>query len=440
MPPCFHGISSAKPLALRLANEAVMKFEQYHITEDLKRNLAKLGFKRPTDIQFKAIPSIMNGEDVLAIAQTGTGKTAAFAIPIIDKIHKFKSSKRSYGIKCIVLAPTRELAQQIGEVFTKLARHTRVKTFALYGGIEQDRQIAKLQDGIDILIATPGRMFDLINQKVIKLEGVSTLVLDEADHMLDLGFIEDIKYIKKMLRHRHQTLFFSATINDEIKKLAYSQVKSAAIRIQVSPKDKVSKNISHFVMFVDMDDKRFFLEQWIHEHPDSRMIVFVRTRVRAERVAKAMARVGIKTMTIHGDKDQEQRSDIMRSFKQGHGNILIATDVSARGIDIADIDYVINYDLPERAENYVHRVGRTGRGMQKGVAISFCAPEEQDKLEHIQQFLNKPIEVLKADKPVSTPISDIPSSLSQLRRQIQQAEAPRKKQKPGNKKKKPKKH
>jgi len=330
-----------------------MKFEQYHISEDIKSNLAKLGFKRPTDIQFKAIPSIMAGEDVLAIAQTGTGKTAAFAIPVIDKIHKFKSSKRSYGIKCIVLAPTRELAQQIGEVFTKLARHTRVKTFALYGGVEQEQQIAKLQDGIDILIATPGRMFDLINQDVIKLEGVSTLILDEADHMLDLGFIEDIKYIKKMVYHKHQTLFFSATINDEIKKLAYSQVKSVAIRIQVSPKDKVSKNITHFVMFVDMDDKRFFLERFVRENPDSRMIVFVRTRVRAERVAKAMARVDIETVTIHGDKDQEQRSQVMRSFKQGNGNILIATDVSARGIDIADIDYVINYDLPEREENYV---------------------------------------------------------------------------------------
>jgi len=372
-----------------------MKFDRYYISEELKKNLARLGFKRPTDIQFKAIPSILNGEDVLAIAQTGTGKTAAFAIPVIDKIHRFKSSKRSYGIKCIVMVPTRELAQQIGKVFDTLAEHTRVKSFALFGGVEQERQIAKLQDGIDILITTPGRMFDLINQGEIRLQGVSTLVLDEADHMLDLGFIEDIKYVKKMLTWRHQTLFFSATINDEIRKLAYSQVKSAAIRIQVSPKDKVSKNISHAVMHVAQDDKRFFLERHINEHPESKMIVFVRTKVRAERVVKAMARVGVEAVDIHGDKDQAERSDAMRQFREGEHRIMIATDVSARGIDIPDVDYVINYDLPEKPENYVHRVGRTGRGVNKGIAISFCSPEEQPLLEDIQAFLNKPIEVLK---------------------------------------------
>lgn len=406
-----------------------MKFAQYHISEDIKNNLDKLGFKRPTDIQFKSIPSIMAGEDVLAIAQTGTGKTAAFAIPVIDKIHKFKSSKRSYGIKCIVMAPTRELAQQIGEVFTKLSRHTRVKTFALFGGVEQEQQIIKLQDGVDILITTPGRMFDLINQNVIRLEGVSTLILDEADHMLDLGFIEDIKYIKKMLRNKHQTLFFSATINDEIKKLAYSQVKSEAIRIQISPKDKVSKNISHFVMFVEMDDKRFFLERFIHENPESRIIVFVRTRVRAERVAKAMARVDITSVTIHGDKDQGERSDVMRAFKQGNGKLLIATDVSARGIDIADIDFVINYDLPERSENYVHRVGRTGRGIKKGIAISFCSTEEKELLEEIQTFLNKPIDVLKISKHDYSQTRTTPDAPADLRSIINEDIAPKKRKK-----------
>ncbi|MDX8390143.1 MAG: DEAD/DEAH box helicase [Mariprofundaceae bacterium] len=372
-----------------------MKFEQYHISEEIKKNLARLGFKRPTDIQFRSIPSIIAGEDVLAIAQTGTGKTAAFAIPVIDKIHRFKSSKRSYGIKCIVLVPTRELAQQIGDVFATISKHTRVKSFTLFGGVEQQSQIEKLQDGIDILISTPGRMFDLINQGVIRLQGVSTLVLDEADHMLDLGFIEDIKYIKKMLNHKHQTLFFSATISDEIKKLAYSQVKSEAIRIQVSPKDKVSKNIAHFVMFVELDDKRFFLERFIKENPDKRMIIFVRTRVRAERVAKAMQRVEVSSYTIHGDKDQRERTEVMQAFKLGGSHVLIATDVSARGIDIPNIDYVINYDLPERHENYVHRVGRTGRGINKGIAISFCSHEEKTLLDAIQSFLHKPIDQLE---------------------------------------------
>lgn len=375
-----------------------MKFEKYPISLEIKKNLAKLGFKRPTDIQYKSIPSIMKGEDVLAIAQTGTGKTAAFAIPIINKIHSSKSSKRTTGIKCIVMVPTRELATQIGEVFTSLARHTKVKAFALHGGIEQDPQIKKLQHGIDILITTPGRMFDLFSQGHIDVKNVDTLVLDEADHMLDLGFIEDIISVKKILRRRHQTLFFSATINKEIKKLAFSQVKSNAIRIQVSPDDPVAKNVSHFVMFVEMDDKRFFLERFVRDNPDSKIIVFVRTRVRAERVAKAMDRVEIPSFTIHGEKDQHARTSVMKRFKDGECNILIATDVSARGIDIPNVDYVINYDLPEKAENYVHRVGRTGRGTDKGTAISFCSKGEEERLEEIQQFLNKDIEVLKMSK------------------------------------------
>jgi ATP-dependent RNA helicase RhlE len=383
-----------------------MKFDRYYISTDIKKNLAKLGFKRPTDIQFKAIPSILEGEDVLAIAQTGTGKTAAFAIPVIDKIHRFKSSKRSYGIKCIVMVPTRELAVQIGDVFKSLANHTRVKIFTLFGGVEQDRQIAKLQDGIDVLIATPGRMFDLINQQEIHLDGVSTLVLDEADHMLDLGFIEDIKYIKKMLKRRHQTLFFSATINDEIRKLAYSQVKSAAIRIQVSPQDKVSKNITHSVMHVEMDDKRFFLERFLQEHPNGKVIVFVRTKVRAERVVKAMARADIDAMCIHGDKDQAERSEVMRSFRAGDAaRVLVATGVSARGIDVPDVDYVINYDLPEKVENYVHRIGRTGRGEHKGEAVSFCSSDERDLLEDIQSFIAQPIAVVSVGKEVHAEIT-----------------------------------
>jgi ATP-dependent RNA helicase RhlE len=375
-----------------------MKFEKYHISEDIKNNLAKLGFKRPTDIQFKSIPSILKGEDVLAIAQTGTGKTAAFAIPLIDKIHREKSSKRDTGIKGLVMVPTRELATQIGEVFTSIAKHTKVKTFALIGGVEQDAQLKKLQEGIDILITTPGRMFDLIHQGYINLERVDTLVLDEADHMLDLGFIKDIQYVKKMLVRKHQTLFFSATINPEIKKLAFSQVKSSAIRIQISPDDPVSANVSHAVMFVEMDDKRFFLESFIKENPASKIIIFVRTRVRAERVAKAMERVSIPSITIHGEKDQGERSEAMRKFKEGDCQILIATDVSARGIDIPDVNYVINYDLPEKAENYVHRVGRTGRGVNKGIALSFCSEDEKELLGEIQQFLNKEIEVIKLGK------------------------------------------
>ena len=375
-----------------------MKFDNYYIAEEIKNNLAQLGFKRPTDIQYKAIPSIIKGEDVLAIAQTGTGKTAAFAIPIIDKIHRIKSSKRSWGIKCIIMVPTRELAAQIGKVFYDFSKHTKVKSFAVYGGVEQDPQIKKLEDGIDILVATPGRMFDLISQKVISVKHVDTLVLDEADQMLDLGFINDIKAIKKKLFKKHQTLFFSATINKTIKKLAFSQVKSSAIRIQISPEDPVSKNVTHFVMFVEMDDKRFFLRRFIRDNPEAKIIVFVRTRVRAERVAKALERGDIKASTLHGEKVQEERANVMEAFKKGEINILIATDVSARGIDIPDVHYVINYDLPEKKENYVHRVGRTGRGVKKGIAISFCSKEEKEQLKDIELFLNKEIETISISK------------------------------------------
>jgi ATP-dependent RNA helicase RhlE len=409
-----------------------MKFEKYHISETIKKNLALMGFIRPTNIQFKSIPSILKGEDVLAIAQTGTGKTAAFAIPLIDMIHREKSSRRSYGIKCIIMVPTRELAMQIGEVFEKLSRHTKVKTFALFGGVEQDPQVKKLQDGIDILVSTPGRMFDLISQGYVDLSRIRTLVLDEADHMLDLGFIDDIKSVKRKLTKKHQTLFFSATISREIKKLAFSQVKSSAIRIQIAPEDPVSKNVSHFVMFVEMDAKRFFLERFVKENPGSRIIVFVRTRVRAERVVKAMERVHIDTVAIHGDKKQDDRSEVMKKFKKGRCRILIATDVSARGIDVPDVDYVINYDLPDKPENYVHRVGRTGRGINLGEAISFCSTEEKELLEDIQQLINKDIEVIKLykkeyDTIVSSPAKDL--TLKEMIDEHEQWEANRKKRK-----------
>jgi len=375
-----------------------MKFDDYSISNELKKNITELGFKRPTDIQFKSIPPILKGEDVLAIAQTGTGKTAAFAIPIISILQEMKHSVRyEEGVKCIVMEPTRELAIQVSEVFQKMAKGTKVDTLCLFGGVEQAPQIEKLVKGVDILITTPGRMFDLIYQKHLKITGVEILVLDEADHMLDLGFIKDIQDVKKFLPKFHQTLFFSATINEQIKKVAYSLVRNA-IRIQLSPNDPVAKNITHSVAFVEMDDKRFFLERVISENPESKILVFVRTKVRAERVKSAMERVGIETETIHGDKEQQDRLLVLDKFRTGEVKILIATDVSARGIDIANVDYVVNYDLPDVPENYVHRVGRTGRGMQKGLAVSFCAAEEKPILAEIEGFMGKKIRVLELDK------------------------------------------
>jgi ATP-dependent RNA helicase RhlE len=368
-----------------------MKFEKYPIAEAIKKNLTAAGFRRPTDIQFKAIPSILKGEDVLAVAQTGTGKTAAFAVPVIDRIHKSKQGKSLTGIQCVVMVPTRELAGQIGTVFNTLSRHTRVTPFAVYGGVDQDRQIARLRDGIDVLVATPGRMFDLISQGAISLSRVNTLVLDEADRMLAKGFLEDIQAVKKKLPRHHQTLFFSATIDKEVKKLAYSQVKTSAIRIQIAPDNPVSKNVSHWVVEMEMDDKRFFLRRFARDHDTQRIMVFVRTRVRAERVAKALERGGISAVFIHGARDQAERDRIMARFKAGEERILIATDVSARGIDIPNLDYVINYDLPDNPENYVHRVGRTGRGTRKGQAFSFCSPGEKPLLHQIQALIHEEI-------------------------------------------------
>ncbi len=375
-----------------------MKFSQYRFSPEIKKNLETLGFKRPTDIQYKAITPIIKGEDVLAIAQTGTGKTAAFAIPVIDKIQHSKRSKQSKGIKCVVMVPTRELAIQITEVFQQIAKHTKVNTLCIVGGVEQNPQIKQLEKGVDILISTPGRLFDLCSQGYIRLDSIETLVLDEADHMLDLGFIKDIQDLIKYLPRRRQTLFFSATITPKIKKLAYSLVHKA-IRIQISPKDPVSKNIEHALGYIKMDDKRFFLERFIKEHNENKILVFVRTKVRAERVHKAMERVGITTQVIHGSREQKDRLQALKTFKKGDIKVLIATDISARGIDIPNVDYVINYDLPEVPENYVHRVGRTGRGVEKGTAISFCCPEvEKDILADIEEYLGGQIQVFEIDK------------------------------------------
>ena len=371
-----------------------MKFDQYDFAPEIKQNIEQSGFRRPTDIQYKSIGPIMHGDDVLAIAQTGTGKTAAFAIPVINMLHENKFSSRSTGIKCIVMVPTRELALQITEVFQAISAHTRVKVFCLMGGVEQDPQIERLEQGVDIIVSTPGRMFDLVSQGHLDLSKIEILILDEADHMLDLGFINDIQQLVKKLPRKRQTLFFSATINPYIKSVAYSLVTNP-IRIQISPKDPVARNIEHSVAFIEMDDKRFFLERLVNENPESKIVVFVRTKVRAERVSLAMEKLNIKCETIHGDKEQLDRLQVMKRFKNGEFKILIATDVSARGIDIPNVDFVVNYDLPEKPENYVHRVGRTGRADKKGIAVSFCSNDEKPLLEEIEQYIGKPVVVME---------------------------------------------
>ncbi len=408
-----------------------MRFEDYNIDPEIKQSIAELGYKKPTDIQFKAIPNILKGEDVLAIAQTGTGKTAAFAIPIL---HLLALSGRKKEVKAVVMVPTHELAIQITEVFHELGKYTKVRTLGIFGGVDQAPQIKQLKEGADIVIATPGRLFDLVSQGHLDLSNIQILVLDEADLMLDLGFYKDIRDMLRFLPRYRQTLFFSATINDKIKKLAYSIVKNP-IRIQISPKDPVSKNITHSVMNVKMDDKRYFLERLIKENPENKIIVFVRTKVRAERVFQAMERVGIKCLTMHSGKEQQDRVSVMNDFKTGLFKILIATDVSSRGVDIPNVDFVVNYDLPDVAENYVHRVGRTGRGTLKGRAITFCAPEEKVLLDDIEGFMDKKVivsDIGKAEyEETLATTEEVNTNWKQL---IKEAEAEAAKRKKKNKK------
>lgn len=383
-----------------------MKFEKYDIDPQIKENLIANGLHRTTDIQFKTIPAILNGEDVLAVAQTGSGKTAAFAIPIIHQVLAEKRKKRGKGIHCLVLVPTRELAQQIGRVFAMLSNKTDATSYAVYGGVEQDSQIAQLAGGVDILVATPGRMFDLISQNYIDTDFVRTLVLDEADRMLDLGFIGDIEAVKARLKQRHQTLFFSATINPKIKKLAYSQIRANALRIQVSPANMVSKNITHSIVKVAMDDKRHLLLRFLRANPEAKVIIFVRTQVRAERVSAWLAKNEIGSVSMHGGMEQQEREKQLDVFRDQPAGVLIATDVSARGIDLPGITHVVNYDLPDNPENYVHRIGRTGRGFAKGKAVSFCSPEEADKLTAIEDLLETKLKEDKVDPSHLEPVSE----------------------------------
>ena len=404
-----------------------MKFEAYHFSPEVQEGIEEVGFRRPTDIQYKAITPILKGEDVFAVAQTGTGKTGAYAIPIINRLHLRKlRERRKDGIKCMILVPTHELALQQETFFKKIAKYTRVKILALIGGVDQDPQIDSLNKGVDILISTPGRMFDLIAQGHLLINRVNTLVLDEADHMLDLGFIKDIRDLGDKLPNKRQTLFFSATINPRLKKVAYSVIRQSAIRIQFSPKDPVSKNVSHAVAFIEMDDKRFFLERIINENPGMKILVFVRTKVRAERVQKAMGRVDIEAITIHSDKTQEEREDVLADFSQGKCKILIATDVTARGIDIPNVELVINYDLPDKAENYVHRVGRTGRGKNKGEAIAFCSEGEKEMLGEIEEYVHSKIKILDISKADYTDTrlytNDQKDKLGELLKEIETSE------------------
>jgi ATP-dependent RNA helicase RhlE len=344
----------------------------------------------PTDIQFRAIKHILKGEDVMAVAQTGTGKTAAFVIPMLN--HFLVKPRGKYaGIRGLILVPTRELANQISKVVAEIALQTHLRVLGLYGGVEQENQIKTLNEGVDVLVTTPGRMFDLISQGFVDVSKLEIFVLDEADLMLDLGFNKDIQDLIRKIPKNRQTLFFTATISKKIKSLAYDVVRDA-IRIHVSPQNPVSKNVDHAVASIEMDDKRFFLENILKEYPEKKFIVFARTKVRVERIVVAMFRVTVNSEALHGGIEQNDRFAILDRFRSGENNVLITTDVACRGIDIPDMDYVVNYDLPDNPENYVHRCGRTGRGNKRGQALSFCSKDEILLLDAIELYTGEEVQ------------------------------------------------
>ena len=367
-----------------------MKFKDYPISQSIKAQLEVMGFNRPTDIQFRVIKHILKGEDVMAVAQTGTGKTAAFVIPMLN--HFLVKPRGKYaGIRGLILVPTRELANQISKVVAEIALQTHLRVLGLYGGVEQENQIKKLNEGVDVLVTTPGRMFDLISQGFVDVSKLEIFVLDEADLMLDLGFNKDIQDLIRKIPKNRQTLFFTATISKKIKSLAYDVVRDA-IRIHVSPQNPVSKNVDHAVASIEMDDKRFFLENILKEYPEKKFIVFARTKVRVERIVAAMARVTVNSEALHGGIEQNDRFAILDRFRSGDNNVLITTDVACRGIDIPDMDYVVNYDLPDNPENYVHRCGRTGRGNKRGQALSFCSKDENLLLDAIESYTGEEVQ------------------------------------------------
>lgn len=374
-----------------------MLFESYKFIAPLAANLQREGFRRPTDIQFRAIRPTLNGADLLAIAQTGTGKTMAFAIPIIDILGRSTHKRTEHAPRALILVPTHELARQIAEVFKKLARSTQLKVLCVTGGGDIDELVRSIPRYCDIVVATPGRILDLVRNKHLSLHYLQILVLDEADRMLSLGFRPDIDSLIGHMPQRRQTLFYSATISPEIKKLAHRLVRNP-IRIEIAPEDPITQNVDHALLEVPMEEKRFFLERIIRENPESKIIVFVRTKVRAERVQAAMRRVNIETGVIHGGLERTERLWALNSFSEGSVRVLIATDVSARGLDIPNINYVINYDMPTEPEVYVHRIGRTGRGNKHGVAVSFCAPEEEPLRRSIESLIGRYLPIIEMER------------------------------------------
>lgn len=374
-------------------------FIELGLSEKLVASLEQMNYTTPTPIQEKAIPLLLQGRDLMGLAQTGTGKTAAFGLPMIELLSKKGSKPANRTTRALVLAPTRELVNQIGENLRAYVRKTHLKINQVVGGASINKQQLQLEKGTDILVATPGRLLDLIARNAISLASVEFLVLDEADQMLDLGFIHDLKKISKMVPPKRQTMLFSATMPASIEDLA-ARFLTAPTKVEVTPPGKAADKIDQFVHFVaGKNDKTELLKKALSENPDGRSIVFLRTKHGAEKLSKHLAHIGFKVSSIHGNKSQGQRERALKSFKDGEINVLVATDVAARGIDIPAVTHVFNYDLPEVPDAYVHRIGRTARAGRDGIAIAFCAADETRLLRDIERLMNIELKVLSGERP-----------------------------------------
>jgi len=362
-----------------------MTFKELNISESILKALVSKNYESPTPIQEKAIPAALNGQDLLGIAQTGTGKTAAFAIPIVQQLEHVGINERRREIKALVLTPTRELAIQIGESFSDYSRFTNLCHVVIFGGVNQRPQVDKLRKGVDILIATPGRLLDLIHQNHISLKHVSHFVLDEADRMLDMGFIHDIKRLLPMLPREKQTLFFSATMPTAIHRLS-SSILNNPVTVKIKPIANTSDLIEQKLYYVERQKKNQLLVSLLRQDRNRSVLVFSRTKRGADRIARILNVNGIECEAIHGNKSQGRRQEVITNFKSGRTRVIVATDIAARGIDIANLELVINFDLPDVAETYVHRIGRTGRAGKNGTAMSFCSQDEHLMVRNIQRL------------------------------------------------------
>ena len=376
-------------------------FESLGVAEPILRALAAENYTKATPIQTRAIPALMAGKDLLGIAQTGTGKTAAFGIPLLQKLSIGHVPPQPKQAKALILAPTRELAVQIEESLRTYGRHLNLRMTVILGGVNQNTQIKNMAKGVDVLVATPGRLLDLVQQKMVRLDAVNTFIVDEADRMLDMGFIRDVRKLVAMLPRERQSMLFSATMPDDIVKLTHDMLRQPE-RIEVTPQSKTADRIAQRLYYVPMPQKRQLLSELLKDVSMNKVIVFTRTKHGANRVAEHLSRTGVVAEAIHGNKSQNARQRALDMFKTGKARVLVATDIAARGIDVDYITHVINFELPNEPESYVHRIGRTARAGTDGIAISFCDASERTYLRDIERIIRMKIEVVAHDLPELT--------------------------------------